>query len=52
MDRSLDPQIASSTLMGVIDGVLLQYLVDPAAFADRETLLEGLTHAMRKIVQP
>jgi AcrR family transcriptional regulator len=51
MDRDLDPRLASSTLIGVIDGILLQYLVDPAVFADRGALLKGLARAMRKMVQ-
>jgi AcrR family transcriptional regulator len=52
MDRDLDPQLAAATLMGVIDGILLQTIVDPAGFADRGALLEGLTRAMRKMVRP
>ena len=52
MDPELDPRLASATLIGVIDGILLQIIVDPAGFADRGALLEGLTRAMRKMVQP
>jgi AcrR family transcriptional regulator len=52
MDRDLDPRLAAATLMAVIDGILLQYLVDPAVFADRGALLEGLTRVMRKMVRP
>ena len=52
MDRGLDPHMASTTLIGVLDGILLQYIVDPATFADRKALLEGLRGAMQKLVRP
>jgi TetR/AcrR family acrAB operon transcriptional repressor len=52
VDRDLDPKLTAMTLVGVIDGILLQYIVDPGSFADREALLGGLADVMMKIVRP
>lgn len=52
MDPDLDPGIVSATIIGAIDGILIQYLAEPAAFADREALLDGLLGVIRKLVRP
>ena len=45
-----DAAIGASLLMGAIDGLLLQYFVDPHAFPDPERLAEVLCTTTRRIV--
>jgi len=52
MDPRLDPSMGASTLIGTIDGLLLQHLVDPRAFSDPRTLENALVLAVRKLLQP
>ncbi|MFQ5457767.1 MAG: TetR/AcrR family transcriptional regulator [Myxococcota bacterium] len=47
-DRILDPRLVSATLIGAIDGLLLQQLVDPRAFPDGTALRETLLAVFRK----
>jgi AcrR family transcriptional regulator len=51
MDPHLDPSLGAATLIGTIDGLLLQHLVDPRAFSDPEALENTLVLAVRKLLQ-
>jgi AcrR family transcriptional regulator len=52
MDARLDPSLGSATLIGTVDGLLLQHLVDPRAFSDSKALADTLVLAVRKLLQP
>jgi AcrR family transcriptional regulator len=52
MDPRLDPSLGAATLIGTIDGLLLQHLVDPRAFSDAQALEDGLALIVRKLLQP
>ena len=52
MDPHLDPSLGAATLIGTIDGLLLQHLVDPRAFIDRQALEKALVRAVRKLLKP
>jgi AcrR family transcriptional regulator len=52
MDPRLDPSLGAATLIGTIDGLLLQHLVDPPAFSDPQALESALVLAVRKLLQP
>lgn len=49
---AVDPEIAASVWIGAIDGLLLQYLVDPAAFDDPDTLRRQLVVLLRRMLAP
>lgn len=49
-DPDIDPDLIAATVIGAIDGILLQYLVEPAAFPDLDALFEGLTGALKRLV--
>jgi hypothetical protein len=51
MDPRLDPSLGAATLIGTVDGLLLQHLVDPGAFSDPEALENVLVLAVRKLLQ-
>lgn len=44
------PEIAASLLMGAIDGLLLQYFIEPGAFPEPERLADALRETTRRIV--
>ncbi len=52
IDRSLDPRLAAATMIGAVDGLLLQHLVDPRAFPDRPALRKTLLQVFRKTLAP
>ena len=52
MDPRLDPSLGAATLIGTVDGLLLQHLVDPPAFSDPQALENALVLAVRKLLQP
>ena len=52
MDLQVDPDLGAATLIGTIDGLLLQHLVDPRAFPDPQALENVLVLAVRKLLQP
>jgi AcrR family transcriptional regulator len=52
MDPRLDPSLGAATLIGTVDGLLLQHLVDPRAFSDPHALENALVLAVRKLLQP
>jgi AcrR family transcriptional regulator len=52
IDPQLDPPLAAATVIGAIDGLLLQHLVDPKAFPDAVALREALVRSVRKLLAP
>jgi len=52
IDASLDPELAAAAVIGLVDGVLLQYFVDRPAFADTAALADALTTNVRKGLLP
>jgi AcrR family transcriptional regulator len=51
-DPSLDPKLVSASLIGMIDGLLLQVLVDRRAFADEDSLRRTLAEIVRRALRP
>lgn len=49
IDDRLDPAIAAAIVIGAIDGLLLQHLVDPGAFGDLDALGAALAAAIRRV---
>ena len=49
-DRSLDASLAASTLIGAIDGLLLQHVADAQAFPSLEALAREVKRIARKVV--
>jgi AcrR family transcriptional regulator len=52
IDASLDPDLAAATLIGTIDGMLLQRLVDPGVLSDTDRVAHSLVQTMRKVLSP
>ncbi len=52
IDRALDPDLASAVAIGAVDGLLLQVLVEPRAFADPAALRDALVTAVHKGLVP
>jgi AcrR family transcriptional regulator len=52
IDPALDAELAAATLIGAVDGLLLQDFVDPSAFPDRRALSESLVHTLGKVLRP
>ena len=52
IDAGLDPDLAAATVIGAIDGLLLQHLVDPDAFPDAAALRTALARGVRKLLAP
>ena len=52
IDRVLDCELAAATVIGAIDGLLLQHLIDPRAFASSEALGDTIARVVRKGLQP
>ena len=48
IDRALDAEITAACIIATIDGLLLQYVVEPAAFGDRTGLREALVTGVQK----
>ena len=51
IDPALDANLAAATVIGAVDGLLLQDLVDPGAFPDRGALSRSLVHTLRKVLR-
>ncbi|MBW2230073.1 MAG: TetR/AcrR family transcriptional regulator [Deltaproteobacteria bacterium] len=49
---TLDAGVLASILIGAIDGLLLQYFVDPDALPSPEALAQDLVDTMRRMVAP
>jgi len=52
IDRALDSEFASAGIIATIDGLLLQYVVEPGAFSDRARLRAALTAIVQKQLAP
>jgi AcrR family transcriptional regulator len=52
IDPGLDPGFASAALIGAVDGLLLQKLVEPELFADVEAFAAALVATVRKVLAP
>jgi hypothetical protein len=52
IDRDLDPHLAAAVVIGAVDGLLLQYAVDPRAFPDSAALRRQLVDAAHKVLRP
>ena len=52
IDAALDPVLAASTIIGAVDGLLLQHFVDARAFPDRDALADALAGAVGKVLRP
>ena len=52
IDRALEPELTAAGLIGLIDGVLLQQFVEPAAFDDPNAMARALTRSVHKMLQP
>ena len=51
VDPDVDPVLCAATLIGAVDGLLLQHFVDPRAFDDRAALHRALVHAVRGMLR-
>jgi len=51
IDADLDAELAGATIIGAMDGLLLQKLADPSAFSDPEALSRTLRTVTRKALQ-
>lgn len=52
VDPMLDTGLAAATVIGVIDGLLLQQLIDPNAFPDADALGDTIAGILRKALRP
>jgi AcrR family transcriptional regulator len=51
IDASVDPMLASASAIALIDGLLLQYFVEPGAF-DRDALARTLVQGVQRVLAP
>jgi TetR/AcrR family fatty acid metabolism transcriptional regulator len=52
IDSALDPELTAAVVIGAIDGLLLQYLIDPDAFPSFDAMADALTRVVRKALEP
>ena len=53
IDPSLDPTLTAATLIGAIDGLLLQYLIEPKAFEGFESMADAIAAVfLRALASP
>jgi AcrR family transcriptional regulator len=52
VDRALDTEFTAAGIIATIDGLLLQYVVEPAAFSDRARLRKAMESSVRKQLAP
>ena len=52
IDRGLDPDLAAANLVGLLDGILIQYFVDPEVFPDTRALGASISDGMRRLLIP
>jgi len=52
IDPDLDPPAAAAAVVGLIDGLLLQFFLDPRAFHGSTTLAEQCRSAVVKVLAP
>ena len=51
VDSAIDPFLASASAIALIDGLLLQYFVEPGAF-ERDAMADALVRGVRRAVAP
>lgn len=51
ISRAVDPAVASAAVIGMIDGLLLQYLIEPKAFTDFARLREQVRALIHRGLQ-
>lgn len=52
VDRALDPERVAASAIGLIDGLLLQHMVEPGAIGEPAALGEEIARSLRRLVQP
>jgi len=52
IDQRLDAEFTSASLIATIDGLLLQYAVDPDAFSERKRVHSALIKSVERQLQP
>ncbi len=52
IDASLAPQTCAAIVVGAIDGLLFQRIVDPSELADTSILADELERCVRKVLAP
>jgi AcrR family transcriptional regulator len=52
IDRTVEPQEAAAAVIAIIDGMLLQMIVDPAAFGEAAQTRRLLLRSVQRILQP
>ncbi len=52
IDPALDPSVAASTIIGIIDGLFVQYMIDPRVFPDQQELADELSRTLNKMLTP
>jgi AcrR family transcriptional regulator len=50
--RRLAPEPAAAVVVALIDGVLLQFFIDPRAFSESEALRRTVIHSVRRTLSP
>jgi TetR/AcrR family fatty acid metabolism transcriptional regulator len=51
IDAGLDPELTAAVVIGAIDGLLLQHLIDPEAFEDFDAMGDTIARVIRKGLQ-
>jgi len=51
IERALEPELAAASVIGLVDGVLLQQFVEPGVFADPSALARALARSVRELLQ-
>jgi AcrR family transcriptional regulator len=52
IDRTVEPREAAAAVIAIIDGMLLQMIVDPAAFGEAPQTRPLLVRSVQRILQP
>jgi AcrR family transcriptional regulator len=52
LDPHLDPTLTAATLVGAVDGLLVQHFVDPGAFPDLDALGDALLRTLQRGILP
>jgi hypothetical protein len=50
--RRVTPELAAAVVVALIDGVLLQFFIDPRAFPEPGALQRTLVHSVRRTLAP
>jgi hypothetical protein len=52
IDESVEAGQAAIVVIAIVDGILLQMIVDPAAFNERAQISRLLVRSVRRVLQP